>query len=80
MTYMYSRPVWKWNARNDPSLGLRPGGDVSETVDRMYEQWRRETEPGHESLEPTSWDDATEDLGGFPELKDNHDREMELQS
>lgn len=49
----------------------------TEVVDKMYEQWRSETEPGYESLEPTSWEDAAEDLDGFPELKDNHDMEME---
>lgn len=49
----------------------------SEVVDRMYEQWRGETEPGHESFEPTSWEEAAEDLDGFPELKDNHGMEME---
>lgn len=49
----------------------------TEVVDRMYEQWRSETEPGQESLEPTSWKEAAEDLDGFPELKDNRDMEME---
>lgn len=50
----------------------------SEVVDRMYDQWRSETEPGHEPPEPTSWGEAAEDLDGFPELKDNHDMEMEM--
>ena len=52
----------------------------TEVVDRMYEQWRRETDPyaSHDAdLEPVSWENAAEDLSGFPELKDNHDMEME---
>ncbi len=51
-----------------------------EEIDRMYEEWRRETDPYSDrdaELEPVSWDDATEDLGDFPELKDNHGMEME---
>lgn len=52
----------------------------SEIVDRMYDQWRMETDPyaSHDAdLELVSWDDAAEDLTGFPELKDNHDMGME---
>ena len=52
----------------------------SEVVDRMYEQWRRETDPYSDrdaELEPVSWEDATEDLGNFPELEDSHGMEME---
>jgi hypothetical protein len=55
----------------------------SEEVDKIYEEWRRETEPyatRDAEPEPVSWEDATEDLGDFPELEDNHDREMELES
>ena len=55
----------------------------SEEVDKIYEEWRRETEPyatREAELDPISWEDATEDLGDFPELEDNHDREMELES
>ena len=54
-----------------------------EEVDRMYEEWRRETEPyatREAELDPVSWEDATEDLGDFPELAANHDMEMELES
>lgn len=50
----------------------------AEEIDRMYEQWRRDTDPYTDlDTEPVSWDDATEDLDRFPELKDNHDMEME---
>lgn len=52
-----------------------------EEVDKIYEEWRRETEPyatREAELDPVSWEDATEDLGDFPELKDNHDMEMEM--
>ena len=54
-----------------------------EEVDKIYEEWRRETEPyatREAELDTVSWEDATEDLGDFPELEDNHDREMELES
>ena len=70
----------KPDARNFPRQMIHSIIDDVETevVDRMYEQWREETEPGHESLEPTSWEEAAEDLDGFPELKDNHDMEMEM--
>lgn len=52
-----------------------------EEVDRMYEEWRRETEPYTiREGEVVSWEDAAEDLGNFPELVANHDREMELES
>ena len=52
-----------------------------EEVDKIYEEWRRETEPyatREAELDPISWEDATEDLGDFPELEDNQDREMEM--
>jgi len=32
----------------------------------------------YEAAQPTSWEEVTEDLEGFPELKDNSDMEMEL--
>jgi len=52
-----------------------------EEVDKIYEEWRRETDPyatREAEPEPVSWDDATEDLSGFPELEDNPDMEMEM--
>lgn len=51
----------------------------AEEIDRMYDEWRRETDPytGRDA-EPVSWEEVTEDLSGFPELKDNPDMEMEL--
>lgn len=50
-----------------------------EEIDRMYEEWRRETDPyTSRDAEPVSWHEATEDLDGFPELKDSPDMEMEL--
>ena len=52
-----------------------------EEVDKIYEEWRRETDPyatREAELDPVSWEDATEDLGDFPELEDNHDMEMEM--
>lgn len=51
-----------------------------EEIDRMYEEWRRETDPYSDrdaELEPVSWDDATKDLGDFPELEDSREMEME---
>lgn len=51
----------------------------TEEIDRMYDEWRRETDPyTNRDYEPTSWEEVTEDLSGFPELKDNSDMEMEL--
>ncbi len=41
------------------------------TIDRI-ERSQHEAE-----AEPVSWAEAAEDLDGFPELKDNHDMEME---
>lgn len=51
----------------------------TEEIDRMYEQWRRETDPyTNQDYDAVSWEDATEDLDTFPELADNRDMEMEL--
>lgn len=41
------------------------------TIDRI-ERFHHEAE-----AEPVSWAEAAEDLDSFPELKDNHDMEME---
>ena len=53
-----------------------------EEIDRMYEEWRRETDSysAHDAEPaPVSWDDATEDLGEmpYPELSQNREMEME---
>lgn len=49
-----------------------------EEVDKMYAAYLRGNEPGSEAPYPTSWEEVTEDLSGFPELKDNPDMEMEM--
>ena len=45
----------------------------------MKAQWLRETEayPTRKG-DVVSWEDAAEGLGGFPELEDNPDMEMEM--
>jgi hypothetical protein len=51
----------------------------TEEIDRMYDEWRRETDPHtNRDYEPVSWEDATEDLDRFPELADHRDMEMEM--
>ncbi|HEU5406987.1 MAG TPA: hypothetical protein VFU48_04435 [Nitrospira sp.] len=49
-----------------------------EEIDSMYQDWLKYNEPGSEAAYPTSWEEAIEDLDGFPELKENHDMEMEM--
>jgi len=49
-----------------------------EEIDSMYQDWLKYHEPGNEPAYPTSWEEATEDLSDFPELKDSHDMEMEI--
>lgn len=49
-----------------------------EEIDNMYQDWLKYNEPGSEAAYPTSWEEVTEDLEGFPELKDNSDMEIEL--
>lgn len=49
-----------------------------EDIDSMYHDWLRETDPyASHDAELTSWEEATDDLGDFPELQDKHDMEME---
>lgn len=51
----------------------------AEEIDRMYDEWRRDTDPyTYQEGEVVSWEDAAEGLDRFPELKDNHDMEMEM--
>jgi hypothetical protein len=53
----------------------------NEEIDRMYEEWRKETDPySARDAEPesVSWEDATEDLGEMPESA-QPDMEMELE-
>lgn len=49
-----------------------------EEVDKMYAAYLRDNEPGNEAAYPPSWEEVTEDLSGFPELKDTPDMEMEM--
>lgn len=54
-----------------------------EEVDKIYEEWRRETEPyatrEAEAVQPTSWEEATKDLGDVPHREQSQDREMEME-
>jgi len=47
-----------------------------EEIDSLYQDWLKYHEPGSEAAYPTSWEEATEDLSDFPELKDSQDMEM----
>lgn len=57
--------------------------EEAETKER--EQWRADeitldrVERSHyeAEMQPTSWEEATDDLGDFPELRERHDLEME---
>lgn len=48
-----------------------------EEVDKMYAAYLRDNEPANEAAYLSSREEVTEDLSGFPELKDNPDMEME---
>ncbi len=48
-----------------------------EEIDGMYQDWLKYNEPGSEAAYPTSWEEATEDLSGFPEREHSQDREIE---
>lgn len=48
-----------------------------EEVNKMYAAYLRDNEPANEAAYLTSWEEVTEDLSGFPELKDSPDMEME---
>ncbi len=52
----------------------------NEEIDRMYEEWRRETDPYSDrdgEPEPVSWEDAAEDLGEMPYPELSQEMEME---
>ena len=55
-------------------------GTSSKRVKAMIEEAMKDSEQPqsqHEAVQPTSWEEATKDLGDTPQREQNQDRELE---